>query len=335
MLLVISPFGPETESGNWQTASRYGAMLQQSGIASEVVVGQPSPAQLSRARGALVLHARRGHEAARLLRQAEVPFAVVLTGTDIYGDLVGSAHTEAFAQAQQTLRWARALVGLQADVCEQLKAAGYASCQTITQTTPAHHTLAPIWQPGTPLRAVLVGHVREVKSPLLAIDAFLQAFQSDALRDTPALLTHIGGSRDDELMQRCLERVASSEGRFRMRGRLTHPETLAQMAQSHLLIHPSRAEGGPLVLAEASGMHLATLASDIAAHRGMLGVDYPGLFDPNPQALLAALMRFVREENFRSSLRAEMGRAALTLTDTMAERSALAALAHALVQRPQ
>jgi glycosyltransferase involved in cell wall biosynthesis len=70
------------------------------------------------------------------------------------------------------------------------------------------------------------------------------------------------------------------------------------------LIHPSRAEGGALVIAEAISRNLVVLASRIPGNWGVLGGDYPGLFEAGqPNALAELLVRLQRDVGLCSQLR--------------------------------
>jgi glycosyltransferase involved in cell wall biosynthesis len=58
----------------------------------------------------------------------------------------------------------------------------------------------------------------------------------------------------------------------------------------------SRSEGSPGAVVEAIVQHVPVLASDIAAHRGLLGADWPGLFPVGDAAALAERLRRLVED---------------------------------------
>ncbi len=86
-------------------------------------------------------------------------------------------------------------------------------------------------------------------------------------------------------------------------------QALALLASSHLLIHPSRLEGGANVISEAIAAGIPILASRIPGSLGILGHDYPGYFAAGDVAGLARLI--LRAENdplFYRSLKGAISR---------------------------
>ena len=72
-----------------------------------------------------------------------------------------------------------------------------------------------------------------------------------------------------------------------------------RLARANLLVHPSRLEGGAHVLMEALRSGTPVLASRIAGNTGLLGGDWPLLFEPGDAAGLAAQLRRLRAEPAR------------------------------------
>jgi glycosyltransferase involved in cell wall biosynthesis len=280
-VLIVTPYGPETGSGNWRTAERYARLLSSQGLAPTIVVGAPTDAQLGASQSALVLHARRSHAAAVLLRSARIPYGVVLTGTDLYADLAGTSTPEFFEQAVQTIRHAKVLIGLQNDACVRVKNVfaeqafqDARTCRVLLQS--AGLDLARVDRGVRPdrarnLRVLVVGHVRKEKDPLTAFEAFLTL-------PTSARLRHLGGSLDVALMQTLQGLAARNPQRIALLGHSDADTVRAEMAKADLLVHPSVMEGGALVIAEAFGQGLPVLASRIPGHLGILGADYPAYF---------------------------------------------------------
>src|SRR5258706_4843751 len=104
-LFIVTPARPGARSGNLHTATRWAAMLR--GAGHRVAVGQAwkgEPCDLL-----IALHALRSHDSVLEFREAkpEAPLVVVLTGTDLYRDLPGSA------QARRSLEVADRLIVLQ------------------------------------------------------------------------------------------------------------------------------------------------------------------------------------------------------------------------------
>lgn len=65
---------------------------------------------------------------------------------------------------------------------------------------------------------------------------------------------------------------------------------------AHVLVHPSRMEGGAHVVIEAVLSGTPVLASRIDGNVGLLGKDYAGYFPVGDAGGLAALLQLVRDE---------------------------------------
>ena len=63
------------------------------------------------------------------------------------------------------------------------------------------------------------------------------------------------------------------------------------MQRAHVLLHPSRIEGGAQAVIEAIRGGTPVIASRIDGNTGLLGTDYPGLFAPGDAAAAARLLR--------------------------------------------
>jgi glycosyltransferase involved in cell wall biosynthesis len=81
---------------------------------------------------------------------------------------------------------------------------------------------------------------------------------------------------------------------YRWLGGLPYAATRQRMQRAHLLVHPSRMEGGAHVVMEAVCSGTPVLASRIAGNVGMLGAGYAGYFEPGDAEGLAHLLRQAR-----------------------------------------
>lgn len=299
-MLIITPYGPESGSGNWRTAERYARLLSRQGLSPTVVVGAPSVVQVGASQAAIALHARRSHAAAAFIRSAGIPYGLVLTGTDLYADLAGLSTHEFFEQAMETIRHAKVLIGLQNDACVRVREvfSEHASqnpppCRVLLQSAGldlarAGRGLRPDRAHG--LRVLVVGHVRNEKDPLTAFRAFLSLPPSARLR-------HIGGSLDDGLMRELQDMASHYPDRITLLGHCDADTVRAEMAEADLLVHPSLMEGGALVIAEAFGQGLPVLASRIPGHLGILGADYPAYFAQGDVADLSRQLHAFLSDN--------------------------------------
>lgn len=275
-VLIVSPALASANNGNWQTAWRWSQMLRPT-FATTIAQswnGEPFDVMLA-------LHARRS--AASIARWAQAKevaldapgLGVVLTGTDLYGDI----HTDALAQA--SLVYAQQLVVLQECGPEALPMALRHKARVIFQSTT---TQPPVEKSPHQLRAVMVGHLRDEKSPqTLFAAAHLLQDQADLFID------HIGEALDADLGAQA-QACAAACPHYRWLGGMAHAATRRAIQRAHVLVHASRMEGGAHVVMEAVCSGTPVLASRIAGNVGMLGADYAGYFEHGDAQGLANLL---------------------------------------------
>ncbi len=279
-VVIVSPAVASSNNGNWQTACRWQEFLAPGcdvRITQHWTQGQaPGEAVM------LALHARRSADSIEAWSRAhgDRGLAVVLTGTDLYLDIAVDAS------AQRSLALARRLVVLQELGVEALPPDLRGKARVIYQSTPSQ---APVPKPDTLLRAVMVGHLRAVKSPQTLFQAArLLADRADIRID------HIGEALEPGLANAALATQRDCAN-YRWLGPLPHDETCEQIRRAHLLVHPSTMEGGAHVIMEAVCSGTAVLASRIPGNVGMLGLDYDGYFPPGDAAELATLLLRCRQ----------------------------------------
>lgn len=277
-VLIISPALAEANNGNWQTAWRWSRMLRplfRTTIASQ---WQGEDADVM-----LALHARRSADAALAWAQAKgsAALAVVLTGTDLYRDI------QTDLAAQRALQLAGQLVVLQERGPDALPAALRPKAQVIFQSTPRRATLP---KTDRHLRALMVGHLRDEKDPL----TYLRAAARLAAR-ADIYLDHIGAALEASLGQ-AARQTARRCPQYRWLGGLPHAQTRSRIQRAHVLVHPSKMEGGAHVILEAVQSGTPVLASRIAGNVGMLGPDYAGYFALGDDAALAELLQRCRDD---------------------------------------
>jgi len=225
----------------------------------------------------IALHARRSAEAIAAWGQANPKrgLAVVLTGTDLYRDI----GTDPAAQRSLTL--AQALVVLQECAPAALPELARARTRVIFQSTTTRKA-----QTKSPdrLRAVMVGHLREEKSPETLFSAARQlAGHKDIFID------HIGAPLDPALGDLALATMRAVPN-YRWLGARPHEETRRRIGRAHVLIHASRIEGGAHVIMEAVTSGTPVIASRVSGNVGMLGADYAGYFTLGDAHELASLI---------------------------------------------
>lgn len=281
LVLIASPALADANNGNWQTAWRWSRLL--AGHYRTQIVKEWRPGQHPEAVALLALHARR--TAATIAAWAQAcpghGLGVVLTGTDLYRDI----HED--AAAQRSLALAQQLVVLQEQGPAELPQAYRAKTRVLFQSTTTRQALAKTTQH---LRAVMVGHLREEKSPQTLFDA------ARLLRDAPGIqIDHIGDPLDPALGTAARATMAECPN-YRWLGGVAHEATRRRIQRAHLLVHCSRMEGGAHVIMEAVCSGTPVLASRIAGNVGMLGEDYGGYFPWGDAVALAGLLRRAGED---------------------------------------
>ena len=281
-VLIISPAVANANNGNWQTARRWSRMLRPAFHVTVAQAWNGEPFDV-----VLALHARRSADSIAAWAQAQGVRAtarglgVVLTGTDLYRDI----QTDAMAQA--SLRFAKHLVVLQECGPDALPHTLRLKTRVIFQSAGSRK---PVQKTRQHLRAVMVGHLRDEKSPQTLFEA------ARILKDSPdILIDHIGESLDASLGSQARATAAACPG-YRWLGGLSHETTRRHIQRAHLLVHPSRMEGGAHVIMEAVCSGTPVLASRIAGNVGMLGEDYPGYFAHGDAQGLADLLVRCRED---------------------------------------
>lgn len=230
----------------------------------------------------IALHARRSAPAIDAWARARGSsrLAVVLTGTDLYRDI----RTD--AQAQRSLDCAARLVVLQELGAQELPERYRAKARVIYQSVPARKEM-----PKTPARlvALMVGHLREVKSPQTLFEA------ARLLRDREGIeIRHIGRAEEEVWAQRAQETAAACPN-YRWLGALSHEQARRAIQRAHVLVHTSAMEGGAHVIMEAVCSGTPVIASRVAGNVGMLGAGYEGYFEHGDAAGLARLLAACRE----------------------------------------
>lgn len=314
-VVIVSPALPTANNGNWRTARRWQQLLAPA-FPARVVQHWPD-AQAAGDTLMLALHARRSADSVQAWAQAHPGrgLAVVLTGTDLYQDIRSDA------QAQRSLELAQRLVVLQELGAQALPAACRDKARVVFQSTPARAALP---KSARQLRAVMVGHLRPVKSPQTLFEAARLLCQRDDIR-----IDHIGDTDDGALAEQA-RATASDCPSYHWLGALPHAQTRQRIQRAHVLVHTSALEGGAHVIMEAVRSGTPVLASRVPGNVGMLGADYAGYFPHGDAAALARLLEDCRAgqqaKDPASTLLARLGgQCALRapLFDATAERSAL------------
>lgn len=285
-IALITPYGADTQSGNWYTAARWAGFLRAAGHKVDLSTywnGEPVDLMIA-------LHARRSALSIQAFAawQPQSPLIVVLTGTDLYRDI---RHD---ADAQQSLHLASRLVVLQDMGLNELNPDLHDRTRVIFQSAP---DIPARDKPGSGFNILCIGHLREEKDP------FRVALASTLLPEQSAItITHLGNALTPE-MQQAAHDMQVSHPRWSWPGGVSHADVLDHLAHAHLLVVSSRMEGGANVICEALAARVPVIASDIPGNLGMLGKDYPGYYPVgNEQALAQVMSKAENDPAFYSEL---------------------------------
>ncbi len=300
-ILIVAPAQRGSTRGNRITADRYAKLLKQLGH-SVAVEDSSNVFQFSRLRDfklLIALHAGRSAEAISEFkkRTPSRPCVVVLTGTDLHRGL--NENNDVL----HSLELADRIVVLEPEGLKCLSPTNVAKSRVIFQSA------IPVVNPARPLQrnfeVTLIGHLRPVKDPFLVVEA-IRLLPTDSR----IMVAHIGEALFPAMQERAMYE-SSHNARYRWLGKRSHAETQRRLARSRLTILTSEVEGAPSVISEAIVNHIPVLATRIAASIGLLGSDYPGLFEVHNAAELARLMyRSETDQAFYELLQKHCARAA-------------------------
>jgi putative glycosyltransferase (TIGR04348 family) len=268
---IVTPARPGTRNGNRHTAGRWAGFLRDAGHRVAVRTqwaGEPCDLLLA-------LHADRSHASIVAFRERhpDKPLVVVLTGTDLYRDLPRSR------KARDSLRMADRIIVLQSEAKLELERKFQVKTRVVYQSAEPSLRHTP---PKTRFRVAVVGHLRKEKDPFRTALALRHL-------DFDLELVQVGDALSPEMKAQAIA-LMKRDRRYRWLGGRPHPQTLAWIARSHLLVVSSVMEGGANVICEAARIGTPVIASRVSGNVGMLGRNYPGYFPLFDERVLAQLL---------------------------------------------
>lgn len=284
---LITPSPSRARGGNWTTAARWAAMLRSFGHRVQVsrdYLGEPADAMIA-------LHAWRSADSITRFanEHPDRPLVVVLTGTDAYRFL----HSHP-AQTLQSIERAQILVGLHDLIDEVVPVEHRGKLRVIHQSAPQGLARQPACRD---FRVCVAGHLREEKDPLRPAYAVRELPASSRIR-----VDLFGGAHSAAWAEQAQSEAAINP-RFIWHGEVPRHRLRHAFARSHLLVLPSRMEGGANVIGEAVMADLPVIASRIHGSIGLLGEDYPGFYPvADTQALRAMLLEAEENDAFYANL---------------------------------
>jgi len=295
-IVLITPEGPTSRTGNRVTASRWARILRRLGHRVRVTSDYDGrPADLM-----VAVHAWRSATAIERFKSKYPvqPVVLQLSGTDIYqyirSDPGPTLRSMALADRLVALndlawrvvpKWLRPRLGV------------------------IHQSAVPSPWPRRPSRRAVVvsviGHLRDVKDPLRAAEAarLLPA-------DSRVRIEQVGRAYTPEWADRARAEMAANP-RYLWRDDVPAAAVRRLLARSHAMVISSLSEGGANVISEAAVAGVPVLASRMDGNVGLLGADYPGYFPVgDTQTLARLLQRLEREPRFVARLRKALTRRA-------------------------
>ncbi|XAM01057.1 hypothetical protein OT109_06645 [Phycisphaeraceae bacterium D3-23] len=306
-------------NGMTATRDRWAELLRDTSHAVAPPGQADTPSAFQPGDTAVVLNGYKSRDTIHALRAEHgdaITLVVCMTGTDLYRDL--PAHPGCYS----TLDLADALVLLHPGAEQALPERFHGKATVIVQSAEvAAHDV-----PHDPhhFDLCVLGHLRDVKDPMRAAEASRLMPASSRLR-----ILHAGKALTPEY-ETLARREMAENPRYRWLGEQDRAGTERTLLQSRGMVLSSKLEGGANVIGEAVVAGRPVLSSRTACAVGLLGGDYPGLFDIGDTRVLTALMhRLEVDDTFRDDLATRCD-ALRPLFDPATERAALQAFFDAL-----
>jgi putative glycosyltransferase (TIGR04348 family) len=294
---IVTPAPPGSTHGNRITAVRWANILRQLG--HRVTITQSYSGK--KIDSLIALHAHRSYQSIKTFHREhpQLPIVVALTGTDVYRDLETNSH------AGRSLEIATRVVALQPKALERLQPDIRAKARVIYQAVDSTMFTSRRSSTGNRFDVCVVGHLRRVKDPFRAAHAVRLVPASSQIQ-----VLQIGAAMT-EAMALSARAEEKRNYRYKWLGEASRSRTLKYLKGSQVCVISSLMEGGANVLSEAIVAGVPVLASRIDGNFGILGEDYPGLFEVgNTRELARLLFRSEMEPAFLKQLRTRIKRLA-------------------------
>ena len=286
-IILITPAPPRSRAGNRATATRWAHILRSLGHGVDIATrytGQNADLMVA-------LHAWRSAESIQQFSDTFPgrPLIVAITGTDAYRFIHSHPDT-----TLQSIHLADHLVGLHDLIGNTLPQ------HERRKLTVIHQSAEPVGQ-RVPYKRYfhvsVMGHLRDEKDPMRP---------AMAVRNLPAgsriRVHHYGKAHTVEYADRAQAEMQSNT-RYTWHGEIAHQKIRQVYRRTHLLVLPSRMEGGANVISEAIVAGVPVIASDIEGSTGLLGDDYAGYYPvENEKALSALLLKAESDKAYYKTL---------------------------------
>ena len=266
-ILIVSPAKRGSRLGNQITADRWAQILRSQKHTVSIKQGFDPSSSQGNYDLLIALHARRSAKSVSEFRRlnSDGKIVVAITGTDIHEDLGKSSLVE------KSFKLADRIVALEPECLKKLSRRDRRKSSVILQSS------TPLANPPKKLLRVfevsILGHLRAVKDPFRAAMAVRRLPESSRIK-----VVHFGSALTPSMEQRALKE-SKSNARYHWFGSVPHGEAQRRLARSRLSVLTSKSEGGPAAVVESIVNDVPVLGTRIDAMVGMLGDDYPGLFE--------------------------------------------------------
>ena len=288
-IILITPPGPSTRTGNAVAALRWAHILRSLGHRVTIApdyADEPVAAMVA-------IHAWRSAEAVRRfkLRYPQRPLIIQLSGTDIYHYI-----NEDPAPTVRSMELADRLVALNSLAWRVVPKRFRNKLRVIFQSAPKPSVHR---QPSRRrVEVSVIGHLRDVKDPFRAAEAARLLPPTSRIR-----IVHIGRAYSAEWAAKATSEMAANP-RYLWRDDVPRAIVQKLLQRSHAMVLSSLSEGGANVISEAIVAGVPILASRMDGNVGLLGADYPGYFQVgDTKALARLLQRIEGDRRFVAMLR--------------------------------
>jgi putative glycosyltransferase (TIGR04348 family) len=295
-IIVITPPGPSTRTGNAVAALRWARILRQLGHRVTIAAdydGEPFDAMVA-------IHAWRSAEAiCRFKRRYPGrPLVLQLSGTDIYQYI-----SEDPEPTLRSMELANHLVALNSLAWRVVPKKFRKKLRVIFQSV--RKPLAPRQPSRRRIDISVIGHLRDVKDPLRTAEAARLLPPASRIR-----IVQIGRAYSAEWAARARAEMAANP-RYLWRDDVPRAAVQRLLRRSHAMVLSSRSEGGANVISEAVVGGVPILASRMDGNVGLLGSDHPGYFPVGDTKALARLLQRIEDDpRFVATLRRAIARRA-------------------------
>lgn len=295
-IIVITPPGPSTRTGNAVAALRWARILRR--LRHRVTIATRYDDESADAM--VAIHAWRSAEAIRRFKALfpERPLVLQLSGTDIYQYICEDPEP-----TLQSIELADSLVALNSLAWRVVPKKFRKKHRVIFQSVrkPSGRR-----QPSRRyVDIAVIGHLRDVKDPLRAAKAARLLPPTSRIR-----IVQIGHAYSADWAARAQAEMAANP-RYLWRDDVPRAAVQRLLQQSHAMVLSSLSEGGANVISEAVVAGVPILASRMDGNVGLLGGDYPGYFPVGDTKALARLLARIEDDpRFVAKLRRAIARRA-------------------------